>query len=275
MPNRILREGILTSPRIAKLGWPEEVFYRRLHSVVDDFGRYYADVGMLRAACYPRQLNKVSDSDVGKWLRACVDAALVRVYPAQDGESYLQVLDFGQQVRAKKSRFPDMLSKCAADATQAIANAHLDVFVSEDVSVSVDDKLSLVPARLPTTGPQLVAIESKAGPPDCPHLAVLALWAEVLPALPQHNADMWRGTRADHLRARWRETAISKGWQSDSEGLTYLRKLFVYIGQSAFLTGRAKPRADGRPFIIELEWLVNPTNWAKVHEGKYHSEAAA
>src|SRR5690606_33624040 len=62
MPNRILREGILTSPRIAKLGWPEEVFYRRLMSVVDDFGRYYADPGLLRAACYPRQLNKVSDS---------------------------------------------------------------------------------------------------------------------------------------------------------------------------------------------------------------------
>lgn len=129
MPNRILREGILTSPRIAKLGWPEEVFYRRLHSVVDDFGRFFADPGMLRAACYPRQLNKVSDSDVGKWLHACVAAALVSVYQV-DGEAYLHVLDFGQQVRAKKSKFPDMPSTCAADATQTQANAHLDVSVS-------------------------------------------------------------------------------------------------------------------------------------------------
>jgi hypothetical protein len=134
MPNRILRAGILTSPRIAKLGWSEEVFYRRLHSVVDDFGRYYADEGMLRAACYPRQLNKVSDSDIGKWLRACVDAALVRVYPAEDGERYLEVLDFGQQVRAKKSSFPDERSTCAADATQTQANARLDVFVFVDES---------------------------------------------------------------------------------------------------------------------------------------------
>jgi hypothetical protein len=133
MPNRILREGILTSPRIAKLGWPEEVFYRRLHSVVDDFGRYYGDIGMLRAACYPRQLNKVSDSDVGKWLRACVDAALVRVYQV-DGEDYIALLDFNQQVRAKKSKFPDMPSTCAADATQTQSNAHLDGSVSEVVS---------------------------------------------------------------------------------------------------------------------------------------------
>jgi hypothetical protein len=137
VPNRILREGILTSPRIAKLGWAEEVFYRRLHSVVDDFGRYYGDVGMLRAACYPRQLNKVSDSDVGKWLRSCVDAALVRVYQV-GGEEYIALLDFNQQVRAKKSKFPDLPSECVADAQQTPANAHLDVsvFVSEDVGES-------------------------------------------------------------------------------------------------------------------------------------------
>jgi hypothetical protein len=39
MPNRELREGILTSERINALTFPAEVFYRRLMSVVDDFGR--------------------------------------------------------------------------------------------------------------------------------------------------------------------------------------------------------------------------------------------
>lgn len=138
MPNRILREGILTSQRMARLGWAEEVLYRRLHSVVDDFGRYYADSGLLRAACYPRQLNKVSDSDIGKWLTVLVEAALVRVYPAEDGERYLEVLGFGQQIRAKKSKFPDMRSTCLADAQQPPADAHLvvSVSVSEDVGVT-------------------------------------------------------------------------------------------------------------------------------------------
>lgn len=146
MPNRILREGILTSAAVGRLGWAEEVFYRRLHSVVDDFGRYYADAGLLRAACYPRQLNKVSDSDIGKWLRACVDAALVRVYPAEDGEQYLEVVKFGQQVRAKKSKFPDMRSTCVADAQQVPANAHLgvsgggDVFVDDSVAKATGGK---------------------------------------------------------------------------------------------------------------------------------------
>lgn len=126
--------------------------------------------------------------------------------------------------------------------------------------------------------PQLALVDppppKPKGPPDCPHLRVLALWAEVLPQLPQHDPEQWRGTRADHLRARWRETAASKGWPDADAGLLYLRKLFGYVGQSAFLTGRTTPAPGKRPFQIELEWLVNPLNWAKVIEGKYHQEAA-
>lgn len=174
VPNRILREGILTSPRIAKLNWGEEVFYRRLHSVVDDFGRYFADIGLLRAACYPRQLNKVSDSDVEKWLQATEKAALVRVYPAQDGERYLQVLDFGQQVRAKKSKFPQMPSTCAASATQTPANAHLDVSVSvsvsEDVSVSGDSGAA---QKAPAPPPPAFLGDKNLG--DIPQRAVVPL----------------------------------------------------------------------------------------------------
>lgn len=105
MPTRIIRDGILTSERMALLGWPEEVFYRRLMSVADDYGRFYANPALLRAACYPLHLSKVSDSDIVKWLTACVNAALVRVYPAKDGKRYLEVLDFGQRQQSK-SKFP-------------------------------------------------------------------------------------------------------------------------------------------------------------------------
>lgn len=141
MPNRLLREGILTSERIEKLNWAEEVFYRRLMSVVDDFGRYYARPALLLAACYPLLLKKVSDSDIEKWLSACENAALVRVYPAEDGKRYLQMLDFKQQVRAINSKFPQPPDTCVADAMQTLftppASAHLDVFGVGDV-VEVD-----------------------------------------------------------------------------------------------------------------------------------------
>jgi hypothetical protein len=94
---------------------------------------------LLRAACYPLQLDKVSDPDIGKWLAVCAEAGLVRVYPAKDGKRYLQLLDFRQQVRAAASKFPDMRSECVADAQQLQADAHLDVV--EDV-VDIEAKAS-------------------------------------------------------------------------------------------------------------------------------------
>lgn len=121
----------------------------------------------------------------------------------------------------------------------------------------------------PTLPPQ---DQSPAIATQCPHLEILALWAEILPELPQHKPEFWDGARADHLRARWRETANAKRWTSKAQGIAYFRKLLVYVGQSTFLTGRAAPVNGKRPFVIELEWLVNRANWAKVQEGKYHTD---
>lgn len=147
------------------------------------------------------------------------------------------------------------------------------------------DSPSLIPEEIPpanaglsfspaaTNDSPVEAEPKKPSVPDCPHGKLLALWAEVLPAMPQHNPDMWRGTRADHLRARWRETAAAKKWPDQDTGLAYFRKLFGFVGKSAFLTGQTRSAdPNKRPFTVELEWLVNPTNWAKVHEGKYHAE---
>jgi hypothetical protein len=106
MPNRVIRDGILTSERIDQLNWAEEVFYRRLMSVVDDYGRYYAKPELLISACYPLRIRKVSESDVAKFLTACVSAGLVSTYQANDGKRYVEIVDFGQRIQSK-SKFPD------------------------------------------------------------------------------------------------------------------------------------------------------------------------
>jgi uncharacterized phage protein (TIGR02220 family) len=107
MPNRIIREGIISSESVCSLTWPAEVFYRRLLSVVDDFGRYHAHQSLLRAACYPLQIDKVGNADIAKWLAECARAGLVSTYTI-DGKEYLQVHKFDQRVRAEKSKFPQM-----------------------------------------------------------------------------------------------------------------------------------------------------------------------
>ena len=125
MPNRILREGILTSERVNALTPSAEIFYRRLMSAVDDFGRIEAHPTILLARCYPLQLDRVSVHDVSTWLAECAQDAggngenLVTVY-AVAGKKYLQVNKFGQRERTSKYPSPKdadkMLAECAHDA---------------------------------------------------------------------------------------------------------------------------------------------------------------
>lgn len=105
MPNRVIREGILDSDRVNALSWQGEVFYRRLHSIVDDYGCYDARSPVLRSKLFPLRLEKVSISDIEKMMRECVDAALVRCYTVS-GKNYLEVINFNQTVRIKKRKFP-------------------------------------------------------------------------------------------------------------------------------------------------------------------------
>lgn len=160
MPNRILREGILSSEPVCSLSWAAEVFYRRLMSKVDDHGRFDASPKLLRSGLYPLQIDKVSDADIGKWLTQVVEAGLVSVYPAADGKRYLELLKFGQQVRSK-SKYPgpvDVQASAgdgaaleragnadpplapASNCSQVPADAHLGVFVSGDVFGDVSPK---------------------------------------------------------------------------------------------------------------------------------------
>jgi len=135
MPSRIVREGILTSERINALSPNAELFYRRLMSVVDDFGRFSANLTLLRASCYPLKLDSVKEDSISKHLAECVGARLIVLYTVA-GKAFLELQDFRQQVRAKESKYPSpdmqMRSRCAADDEQTNTDVHLDVV--EDVS---------------------------------------------------------------------------------------------------------------------------------------------
>lgn len=139
MPNRIIREGIITSVPVNTLSWGAEVFYRRLLNVADDFGRFHANTSLLRAYCYPLQLNKVSDSDIAKWLAETRKAGLVRVYRF-DGKEILELDKFGQRVRAEKTKFPLPSDSGQSNDGQLTVNGETAAHVVEDVVVVEDDK---------------------------------------------------------------------------------------------------------------------------------------
>lgn len=264
MPNRILREGILTSERIALLAWPEEVFYRRLMSVVDDFGRYYAKPALLRAALYPLQIDKVSDSDIGKWLTACVNAALVRVYPASDGKRYIELLDFRQQVRAKESRFPafelQLISGGPADATQLRSTSAADAHLDGGGDVFGDGGVE------PTA--------SSAGPtrhPPCPHQEIVNLYHELLPELPRVR--VMDDDRKKAIAGLWKFVLTSPK-QSDqqprastaAEAMDWIRGYFGRTRDNDFVMHRTPRSAEHANWKASLDYLCTSRGMKQVIE---------
>jgi hypothetical protein len=118
MPERNVRPGILTSEAINRLSWPQEVFYRRLMSVVDDYGRFDGRNSVLRATLYPLRLDHVSDADVGKWKLATAEAGLVSVYIV-DNKEFIEMRKFDQRMRGKPkwpapvdSESPQLAASC-------------------------------------------------------------------------------------------------------------------------------------------------------------------
>lgn len=98
----------------------------------------------------------------------------------------------------------------------------------------------------------------------CPHVRIIALYHEILPELRQVRE--WNETRRRLLQRRWSE-------QPERQSVDWWREFFGYVRRSRFLMGQTTGR-DGRPFDCDLEWLIRPTNFAKVVEGKYEDEAA-
>lgn len=111
--------------------------------------------------------------------------------------------------------------------------------------------------------------------PHCPHGELLDLFAEHLPMLPQPKPELWTGSRAAALKARWRWVLTAKKRDGSryatnrEEALSWFRRFFAYVAESDFLTGR-----DGKWTACDLGWLCNESNFAKVLQGNYDNREA-
>ncbi|WP_435102315.1 hypothetical protein [Arhodomonas sp. AD133] len=109
------------------------------------------------------------------------------------------------------------------------------------------------------------ASAAPAGAPDCPHQAIIELYHQILPTNPPVKT--WNDNRKKYLRARWRE-------DEKRQRLEYWERFFRFIAEECpFLTGQ-KEGTRG-PFTPSLEWLVRPSNFAKIIEGQYREKKHA
>jgi uncharacterized protein YdaU (DUF1376 family) len=106
--------------------------------------------------------------------------------------------------------------------------------------------------------------------PTCQHEAVIELYHKHLPTL--RRVEVWNDARKGYLRQRWREVAEELSKDKEilaADILGWFADFFQHIASSKFLTGRVNSK-DGRAFLADLEWILKPSNFAKIVEGKYH-----
>lgn len=276
--SRNIKPGFFTNDTLSELPPLARLLFAGLWTLCDRDGRCEDRPKKIKAEVLP-----YDECDADALLAQLASAGFIDRYEAM-GQRVIQVLTWGKHQNPHVKEAPSALPvRCESGANPVQEPGEQSP--SPERAGLIPDSGFLIPdpreipipvgiVRAPSEPPQLVLVEkSKPKKLACPHLEVLRLWAELLPAMPQHSPDLWNGARSDHLRVRWNESAASKGWKTEDDGLRFFRRLFAYVGQSPFLTGRNQAQGK-RPFVIELEWLVKPANWAKVLEGKYHSEAA-
>lgn len=142
---------------------------------------------------------------------------------------------------------------------------HLDGYPIDTLSAKEIEKdkekereQTLPPTPDPPTQEEGSAPKGSA-PPDCPHQEIIELYHETLPELPKIR--VWNDQRRSHLRSRWRE-------ERERQELEWWREFFESVAESNFLMGRTD-NGDRPPFVCSLDWLIKPTNFAKVLEGRY------
>ena len=100
--------------------------------------------------------------------------------------------------------------------------------------------------------------------------SVINLYHQHLPTL--RRIEVWNDTRKGYLRQRWREVATELAQSktiTKQDVLDWWATFFQHVGTSKFLIGKVNNK-NGRAFVADLEWIIRPTNFAKIIEGKYH-----
>lgn len=103
MPNRLLRDWT-DSEKVHKLTAEAERFFLRLIMKADDYGRYFANIKLLKASLFPLY-EKLKDEKVEAWLNECQGNDLIHVYEVGT-KRYLEIKSFDQKLKVRRSKYP-------------------------------------------------------------------------------------------------------------------------------------------------------------------------
>ena len=169
MPNRILRDWT-DSEAVDNLSVFAERFFTRLIMKADDFGRYSANLKLLKSTLFPLK-NDIRETDIARWITECKTTGLIALYNVSS-KDYMQINNFKQVLRQKNEKYPrptddnQVLSISVADASlkrneteNEVEESNNDIFFHFFRRVSgkhiTDDQLNLEIAKFKNRYPNV------------------------------------------------------------------------------------------------------------------------
>jgi len=253
---RTIKPEFFTSEDIVYRTPRARLLYIALWCECDREGRMQWKPGTFKRRYFPED-----DCDINELCKELTDAGLVRLYG--DGLAHVPSFSRHQQVNPREtaSVLPDPGQR-EKHASARVSDAQ----TGREGKGKEGNDLPPIGGCPPTADQTQKPGEKGYQTPDCPHQAIVDLYHESLPFLPR--VEVWNDLRQGFLRQRWREVCADQKY-TVAEGVEWFRDFFQIVGKSQFLTGKSKPKPGDRPFLADLEWLIRPSNFVKVIEGKY------
>lgn len=189
-----------------------------------------------RVVCHKGFADSMIDSRVG-WLKEDGNGGVF--FPNFDRHNGKGAKKRATDARRKASHRAGVANKSEGCHTESVTE-----------SVTREDK------RREEEKDQKTSSSSSTSADQCPHQEILDAYHKILPSLTRMRT--WNGERPKNLRARWRE-------DTERQSIQWWEELFKYISKSDFLMGRTE-----KPFTNTLDWIIKPTNFNKIIEGRYH-----
>ena len=279
MPNRIVRDAILDSPRYHGLSSDTaRLLFFELLLLADDYGLTPAyPLFLSRRTAAAR---RATDEAITKLLAELADHDLIRVYTS-GGQAYAYIPRFQNWPRAQKTKWPmppaelggneikDLQKKRSAKTVQSHSSGSADAPETEtETETAQTMSAASQPRRQRKAGDQSAIDKTPSVP--CPYEKIVAAYHEALPSLPRVR--LMSAKRHDNLRKLWGWVLSSKKpggerrAESADEALDWMRSYFARASENDFLMGRGARSAEHAGWQCDIDFLMTEKGMKQVIE---------
>jgi hypothetical protein len=261
---RTIKPELPQSESMGRVSREARLCFILLWTLADDAGRLRGNGRMLASLLFP--YDDDAKKLIEKWLDELHTERCITRYEVE-GDKYIQINQWLVHQKIDKpspSKIPPY-QLAPIEGSRGFAKARDDS--AADQGVDQGEEGNLVPTVLVGgTAPDPYRV------PPCDYEAIAQGYAELLPQLPQ--IAVMSETRKGHVNARWRELCAAEKF-TQAQAVEWFRDFFAHVARSRFLTGSGPPRRDQTVWRADFDWLMAPTNFVKVVEGRYETRKTA